>query len=352
MHAIRHHRTARITAWVVTVCVLATFIPFTAAEAEASRTVLLFPVLDESESGLKSLAGSLTDELQLAIDETTALSCTQFSAHSSLVRRAVAEGRLRQVDVEAAGTASPSMAIFLGNTLGFDKVVVASLQSYEIQEEPRQVKLIAAGQAYDVAENVDEATGDVIEEIIVDKAFGVAGTSAERAAYKGTNAPLTKEAIESAAYKAAMTLAGKAVGEQPEKREASDTWKWFLYALAVGLIIIGVNSTSDDGEQAPGPAEQPLAVKNLTLQPVQTNLRIHWEAPTATTLKRLHYQVWRNVDGAGFSLLDGQVDPNATSYTDINLLEGTHVYQYQVRVIYTNNEASDFKSTGALEYSR
>ncbi|MFO7945445.1 MAG: fibronectin type III domain-containing protein [Armatimonadota bacterium] len=352
MHAIRHHHTARITAWVLTVCVLATFIPFTAADTDASETVLLFPVLDESESGLKSIAGALTDELQLAIEETKALSCTQFSPHSSLVRRAVAEGRLRQVDVEAAEAASPSMAIFLGNTLNFDKIVIASIQTYEIQEEPRQVKIIAAGQAYDVAQNVDEATGDVIEEPVVDKAFGVAGTSAERAGYEGSNAPLTREAIESAAYKAAMTLAGKAVGQQPDKREASDSWKWFLYALAVGLIIIGINSMSDDAEPAAGPGEKPLPVRNLVIRELDTNLRIRWDPPTATTLTRLHYQVWRSVDGAGFSRLEGQVDPNASAYTDINMLEGTHIYEYRVRVIYTNNEASDFKTTGAHEFTR
>lgn len=352
MHAIRSHRSTRITAWFLSICVIGTLIPITTANAAQSQSVLLFPVIDESDSGLKSLAGNVTDELQLALDSTPVFACTQFSPHSPLVRRAVAEGRIRQVDVEAAATASPSLAIFMGNALGFDQVVLGSVQSFTVQEEPRQAKVIVSGQAYDVDANVDETTEEVIEEPVVLRAFGVSGTSEEKAGYKGSIAPLTSEAIRSAAYKAAMTLAGSPVTEAPKEKEEADSWKWIMYALALGLLVVGISNAGDDDDPEPGLAEQPEPVRNLTLQQLQTNIRVRWDPPTTTTLERLQYQIWRQVDGQGFSLLDGRVDPDATFYTDAQTLEGTHTYQYRVRVIYTNTDVSEFRTTGNLSFTR
>jgi hypothetical protein len=353
MHDIRRHRTTRIASWILTICVIGTLIPISTAGAAESQSVLLFPVLDESDSGLKSLAGDVTDALQLALDSSQALAATQFSPHSPLVRRAVAEGRLRQVDVEAAETASPGLALFIGNALDFDQVVLATVQSFNVEDDPKQVKLILSGQAYAVDDNINAGTGDVVDEPVVLRAFGVAGTSEAKAGYKGSIAPLMKEAVRSGAYKAAMTLAGQPVGEAPAKKDrGQDTWKWIMYALALGLLVAGISNAGDDDDPEPGPEEDALPVRNLTLNPFQTNIRVRWDPPTATTLDRLVYQVWRQVDGQGFSLLDGQVDPNATFYTDAQTLDGTHTYQYRVRVIYTNSEASVFKTTGNLQFTR
>ncbi len=332
---------------------LASLIPvsFAATAEPGTRSVLVFPVLDESESVQASIAYKATASLQMAIDAQADFAASRFSPHSALVMRAVSEGRLRQIDVEAGETASASLALFIGNVLGMDYVVISSVQSFDIQEEPRQAKIILSGQAYEVKGNVDEATGEVVEEPTVYRAFGVSGNSQERAHYTGSDSPLIAEAMRDAAYKAAKTLAGKPTEYQPVAREKSKSWKWLLYALAVGVLIIAVNNSSTPAAP-PGAAAQAKPVTNLYLTQMQPNIRLTWNPPTGTTLTILKYEIWRSVDGGTFSLLSDNIGPAVTQYTDTATLSGRYIYQYRVRVVYTNSETSQYTLSGALAFTR
>ena len=353
MHAIRKRGISRTISFLVAFCMLTSLIPisFASAAETGTRSVLIFPVLDESESGNTGIDYKATASLQMAVDAQAEFAASRFSPHSALVIRAVSEGRLRQVDVEAGETASASLALFIGSVLGMDYVVISSVQSFDIEEEPRQVKIILSGQAYEVKGNVDEATGEVVEEPTVYRAFGVSGNSQARAHYTGSDSPLIAEAIRDAAYKAARTLAGIPVEYQPAAKGKSKAWRWLLYALAVTVLIIAVNNSTSSDAPA-GVAEQAKPVTNLYLTELQTNIRLTWNPPTGTTLTRLKYQIWRSVDGGGFSLLSDNVGPAETQYTDTSTLPGRHIYQYRVRVMYTNSETSQYTHSGSLAFTR
>ena len=357
MYAITRRSSHRTISLLLTACMVAVLLlPVnisSAAQADV-KTILVFPVLDESDSGIERLDYRITSALHMAIDAQRGFAATRFSAHSPLVRRAIGEGQLRQVDVEAGEMADAGLALFLGGVLEFDYVVIANLKSLEIQDEPYQVKAVLSGQAYQVKGNVDEATGDVVDDdnLTVFRAFGVTGTSRTFAHYSGSDKPLISEAVKAAASQAARTLAGEPVGKQPlARRPKSTSWKWLLYALAVGVLVIGI-SNSSGGKAAPGPAEQAKPIANLSLQPLQTNIQLMWDPPTGTTLQILRYEISRQVDSGGFSILPSSVGPGATGYTDTNTLEGRHAYQYRVRVLYTSGDASEYKLSGALWFTR
>ncbi len=357
MYAITRRSSYRTISLLLTACMVASLLlPMSVSSVAQgeTKTILVFSVLDESESGVEGLDYRVTSALHMAIDAQTGFAATKFSAHSPLVRRAVAEGRLRQVDVEAGDMADAGLALFLGGVLEFDYVLIANLKSLEIQDEPRQVKAVLSGQAYQIKGNVDEATGDVVDEdkLTVFKAFGVTGTSKTFAHYTGSDKPLISAAVKAAAAQAARTLAGEPVGVQPvTKRTKSKSWKWLLYAIALGVLVIGVNN-SGDAVPPPGPAEQAKPITNLTLQPLQTNIQLMWDPPTGTTLQILRYEISRQLDGGGFSILPSSGGPNETGYTDTNTLTGRHAYQYRVRVLYTSGQASDYKYSGNLWFTR
>ncbi len=353
MYGLRKGRRFRTISVLVALSMLLSLVPVSVAGAAGSgaKPVLVFPVLDESQSGVRGVSDDATAALHMAIDAQAEFAASKFSAHSPLVRRAVSEGRLRQVDVDAGETASQSLALFIGKVIGAEYVVISSVQSLDIQEAPRQVKVILSGRAYEVEGNVDEATDEAVQEPTVYRAFGVAGTSQPRANYTGSDAPLVAEALRDAAYKAAKTLAGKPTTEEkPTRREPSKSWKWLLYALGVGVLMIAVNN-SDSPSAGAGPAALAKPVTNLSLQELQTNIRLTWDQPTGTTLQVLYYEVWRQIDGGGFSKLYS-VAAGQTEYTDTETLDGRHAYQYRVRVLYTNSAASEYKYSGNLWFTR
>ena len=358
MHAIRTQNTTRSICLFLIVALLMTVAPVGLVMAapgsdEGTSSVLVFPVLDESESGIEGLGHKATIALEGAINNQDGFSATRYSKHSALVGRAVSEGRLREVDVEAGETAAKGLALFIANVLGMDYVVLASVQSVDIDEEGQGAKVILSGQSYAVKGNVDEVSGEVVEDPAVHKAFGVAGESSPRAGYEGSAGPLISEAMRGAAHKAAATLAGKPaadVAPRAEKR-GSSLGKWLPYIIIVGALALGVASANKDDAE-PGPAEQAAPVTNLSIEGLQTNIRLTWNAPTGTTLDILRYEIWRNVDGAGFSILPVTVGPDAVGYTDTGVLTGTHTYQYQVRVLYTSGVASAYKYTGSLTFTR
>jgi hypothetical protein len=353
MYGIRRRSSVRTISLALTLCMVSSLIPIGLAGAQptAVKSVLVFPVLDESESGYQDLDTRATSALEIAINGCQAFAASKFTRHSPLVMRAVSEGRLRQVDVEAAEVASKDLALFLGHELGFDYILIASLQSFEMTTEPRQANVILSGQMYAVRGNVDEATGDAIAEPTVFRAFGVKGTSSPRADYEGSENPLISEALRDAGHKAALSLSGEPLESIPTADKDTKRWRWIMYALAVGALAIGVNNASSS-PAAPGPAEQVRPVANLYLQPLQTNLKLTWNEPTGTTLQVLRYEVSRNVDGGSFSILSSNLGPGSTGFTDISTLSGRHVYQYRVRVLYTDGRASAYTYSGAIAFTR
>ncbi|HCU34030.1 MAG TPA: hypothetical protein DGT21_00895 [Armatimonadetes bacterium] len=358
MHAIRTQNTTRSICLFLIVALLMTIAPVGLVMAapgsdEGTASVLVFPVLDETESGIEGLGHKATIALESAINNQKGFSATRYSKHSALVGRAVSEGRLREVDVEAGETAAKGLALFIANVIGMDYVVLASINSVDIQEDGQAAKVILAGQSYAVKGNVDEASGEVVEEPKVDKAFGTAGESSPRAGYEGGPGPLISEAMRGAAHKAAATLAGKPPTDVTPKAQQRGTGmgKWLPYIIAVAVLALGVASANKN-DPAPGPAEQATPITNLSIEGLQTNIRLTWNAPTGTTLEILRYEIWRNVDGAGFSILPVTVGPDAVGYTDTGVLTGTHTYQYRVRVLYTSGVASEYKYTGNLTFTR
>lgn len=358
MYAIRKQNTTRSICLFLVAAVLMTVAPIglvAAAPAPAgeTETVLVFPVLDESASGIEGLGHKATMALQSAIDAREEFSATRYSVHSPLIERALSEGRLREVDVEAGETAGAELAIFIGAVLEMDYVVVGSVQSTDVQEDGQSAKVILRGQAYAVKANVDKATGDVVKEIRVHKAFGAAGESSPRAGYGGGSGALISEAMRGAAHKAALTLAGEPATDAPKERAGGKGGanKWLIYGVLVLALALGVSSANKDDAE-PGVAEQARPVTNLSIEELQTNIRLTWDAPTGTTLEILRYEMDRNVDGAGFSTIPVTVGPGAVSYTDTATLTGTHTYQYRVRVLYTSGVASEYKYSGTLNFTR
>jgi hypothetical protein len=353
MYGIRRRSSVRTISLALALCMVSSLIPISLVSAEPApvNSVLVFPVLDESESGYEDLDTRATSAIEIAINGRPEFAASKFTRHSPLVMRAVSEGRLRQVDVEAAEIASKDLALFLGHELGFDYVLIASVQSFELDSEPSQANVILAGQMYAVKGNVDEVTGEAIAEPTVFRAFGVKGTSAPRAEYAGSHNPLISEALRDAGHKAALTLAGEPLDTVAPADKSTKQKQWLIYVLAVAALVIGVNNASSS-PATPGPAEQAKSVSNLYLQPLQTNIQLTWNEPTGTALQVLRYEVSRNVDGGSFSVLTSNLGAGSTRYTDINTLSGRHVYQYRVRVLYADGQASAYAHSGAIAFTR
>jgi len=68
---------------------------------------------------------------------------------------------------------------------------------------------------------------------------------------------------------------------------------------------------------------------------------------TATTLTVARYQIERLVDNPPFSRI-AQRPAGTTNYLDYDLVNGTHTYQYRIRVVYTNGALSPYANFGAL----
>ena len=343
MTAIRSSKLARPVSILLMAAMMALSLPVgfvTPAEAQAvAGMLLLFPVLDRSDGSYPDAADRMTSALQMAIAEATGLRCAEFSASSPMVRRAVKEGQIRSVDVEAE-VADPVKAIQIGYALGVDEVCLAMITSITVQEEPRRFEVVLAGQTYDVASNVDLESRQVVEKPVVSSSFGVSGQSLERAGYTGSDSPLLHEAIKKAAWKAAQVLAGKPAAEMAgvARKRSSNTWKWII----AGLIVAGLAMAAHDSTSHPATGYSPDAVAPvpLSMDIEPTSIRLHWQAPPGTSLVVLRYQIQRAVNGTAWNFIDnGNVDANDTSFADFNVT-GSNTYAYRIRAQYTTSGPS------------
>ncbi|MFO7945806.1 MAG: fibronectin type III domain-containing protein, partial [Armatimonadota bacterium] len=103
------------------------------------------------------------------------------------------------------------------------------------------------------------------------------------------------------------------------------------------------------GNDLAPPESAPNPVTNLRVNPLQTSIQLNWDPPIGTSLNVLRYEIWRSVDGTGFVLVAG-VGAEEDEYIDTNTLSGQHVYQYRVRVVYTNSEVSADKYSTAIVF--
>jgi len=323
------------------------------AEAQAQdRLLLLFPVLDRSDSGYEDVGSRATDYLQMAMSEVAGLRVAEFSRTSPMVLRAVEEGQIRSVDLESEVT-DPVTAIQMGYALGADEVCMASVISVDTSADPLQVEVLLNGSCYDVHENVDPATLQIAERPKASNTFGVTGRSREREGYVGSLPPLLREALRDAAHKAAQELAGKPAeemaAEEDEKRD-SKGWRWALALLLVVGLVIAANSGGDGDAGAPVPGALAPQPERLEIEP--SAIRLFWNPPN-TTLAILRYDIQRSTDnGATWNPApgsQGNIQADDVNFADFDVNEGVS-YRYQIRTQYTASGPSPWAQFESVEF--
>lgn len=314
----------------------------TAEAQDTDRLLLLFPVLDRSDSGYEDVAARATDYLQIAMSEVAGLRVAEFSRTSPMVLRAVEEGQIRTVDLETDVT-DPVTAIQIGWALGADEVCLATVSSIETSAEPMQVEVLLNGMCYSVGDNVDATTMQVAERPTPGNTFGVTGTSLVREGYEGTVPPLVREALRDAARKASQVLAGMPAEEMAAERPARGDkgWRWALALLIVAGLVLAADS-DDDGVGGPVAAAVAPAPLRLEIEPAA--IRMFWNAPNST-LTVLRYDIQRSTDnGVTWNPApgsQGNVEADDTSFADFDVDEGV-TYLYRIRAQYTTAGPSPF----------
>lgn len=353
MNAIRSHHVSRRICFALVFVMLTGFMPvglLGAFAQQAPKTVLIFPLVNNAETAPCDIAERATNALTLAVSDAPCLDAMQFSSTSPSVRRAVSEGRVRQVDVEE-GTHDLATALVIGAALQADYIVMGGVQSFTRKDTPCGVEIILSGQMYEVACNIDPATAEPIASPKVYKAFGVSGGSVVRAHQVANDVLMIQEALRDAALKAAAALSGQtAVVVCAAPKCKSGGYKWVLLALLLGGLALGVSNGGGGG--GGGTSTQALPPKNITLTENSPAITINWQEPTGTTLTVLRYQIERAIDGGPFQRIDpGTLGPGTTSFNDFGTITGTHTYQYRLRTVYTNLAVSPFALSGALVFT-
>lgn len=348
MNAIRtHHLTRKLCMLLVAIFVGTTLPLGLCAAAGDTKSVLVFPLANATEGGPAALGEMAAGALTLALGDTKGLEGVEFSASSPSVRRAISEGRIRQVDVEEPqGDLATCLAI--GLALKADYIVLGNIQSLVKKDNPVGVDVMLAGQMYEVAANVNPDTKEPVAEPKVAKAYGASGSSMVRARNNASEETLILEALRDAAAKAAAALAGQEAGvpSRSAKRVSGD-YKWVLLGLLIGGLALAANSSNGGGAVGPSPEATPPT--NVVLQPLDGALRLTWEAPRGTTLTVLRYEVARSINGGSWASVDGGLlDGSRTSFDDVPPIAGTVDLQYRIRVRYSSGDFSAWVPTPVL----
>jgi hypothetical protein len=353
MNAIRSHYLIRRTCLALVFVMLTSLLPMgllSSACAQERKTVLVFPLQNSAENAPLELGRRATSALTMAISDMPAFDAIQFSTTSPSVRRAVSEGRVRQVDVEE-GAGDLATSLVIGAALQVDYVVTGAVQSFT-RSDSGAIELLLSGQMYDIASNINPATGEPIAEPQALKAFGVSGASVTRVREGVSEDSAIQEAVRDAAAKAAATLSGRAdvVAIAAKKREGGN-YKWVLFALLLGALALGVNN--GNGSPAPSASADALPPRNIVLEENQSAISISWSPPTGTTLTLARYFIERAIDGGPFQRIDqNTVGASATFFNDYGTIAGRHTYQYRMQAFYTNNTVSPYAVSGALTVTR
>lgn len=355
MNSIRTHRHMRRLSLAIAVVMVMSLVPVTLGPAfgdGASKSVLVFTLDNAAEGAPADIGRSAATALSLAISDLPGFEAVQFSTTSATVRRAVSEGRLRQIDIEDESRDLGS-SLTIGKALGVDYILVGSVRSLERRDDPTSIDVMLSGQVYDVAASVDPDTGEPVAEPKVDTAFGASGSSMARTRYTGSDLPLIREALDDAAAKAAQALAGRvpedAVTAKP--RKSSSTYKWVLLGLLVAGLALAANNS--DGGGGGGSSPEAFPPRNVVVEDQDGAVRLTWDEPTGTTLTLLRYEIYRATDGGAFGRIDaGDVMAGTTFFNDYSTLTGSHIYQYRMRALYTSGDASPYAVSGAVNVTK
>jgi len=243
-------------------------------------------------------------------------------------------------------------SLVIGAALQVDYVITGSVQSFT-RKDTGIIEIILSGQMYEVASNINPATGEPCAEPKVFRAFGVSGASCSRASQACYEGPMVGEAVRDAAAKAAAVLSGctPVVDISSGRKSVSSGYKWVLFALLLGAVALAVNN--GNGNASGGSTGAALPPTDLRTEESQGAIILTWRAPTGTTLTLLRYQIERSVDGSAFQRIgSGAVGASATSFNDFNTLVGRHTYQYRIRAVYTSNQVSPYAISGAIIVTR
>ena len=348
MSLIRSHKfTGAISVFLV-VAMVGAIVPWNARPAVAGgvpTTALLFAVADNSGSNVTGLAEMATNRIQVAMGKIEGLEVTEFHRSSPLVRRAVSEGRLLPIHMEA-GVGDVPGAIIVGHTLGVEAIILATVKSVDAQMPPRRISLTLAGEYYLVGASYDEAAGQPIAAPQPEKSFVVTGTSRPRANYTGSDRPLVREALGDAASKFAQVIGGTPVSQlaaeyaQPRK---TSKMKWLGPLMIVGLLVVALSNSGGDGDGAVTPADAP---RPLRVEVDVNAIRLDWRwdgwqssvPPYPPTL--LCHEIERSMDGGAWGRIDnGVCGKERTSWPDYDVVAGNN-YSYRIRAVYTDQSVS------------
>lgn len=354
MSSIHRSRHARTVSLVVVCCMVLPLLPWVTPGAQAQpagRTVLLFPIADESSSGLIGLSKMATEALQKAVDTLPGYECTEFSRTSPLVRRAASEGRVLPTQIEAA-TVTPREAVAIGYALNVDSVIVASIQSYRSSLSPRSVEVILSGRSYDVKPNynIDADEARPSEELTISQGFGVVGTSRKLPGYQGASERmLAREAVADAAARAAQVLSGASISDiskpTPPPKKKNTAMRTLGILAVIGLLAWAVSSSGGDSDLGPSPEARPPRTLPLGVEGTDT-IRVSWEPPSGTSLTVLRYQLQRSVGGGAWTYFgvgagSSSIPAGTTQFPDFEVTSGTS-YAYRIRAVYTNSKVSEW----------
>ncbi len=311
-----------------------------AAAEPLAKTVLALPVTDESDQkNLAEAVDRLTSALALAGQEVPEVDLEVFSDNSPTVRRALADGALRQADLEAPKDATT--ALIIGKALRVDSVVLVSVQSLTFSGKTRQAEIAVTGTEYRVSANVDPDTGQIAAEP-KGAAFGVSGVAKSPGKKSQDQPALVRAAAMNAAYKVLSVLAGKSAevyaerGAAPKKK--SNAWAW----VAVALVAVGLGIVAARGGHETAAPTNGLVPTRISAQATKGQIRLSWVPPTTTEKTIYKYQVQRSVNGGAFQLVDNnQLGQTATSFTDFGVTAG-QAYVYQIHVLYTDGTITDW----------
>jgi hypothetical protein len=309
-----------------------------AAAAPGVKTVLAFPAVDDSDAGnLADVAARVTSALALAGQDVRDIDLEVFSPTSPMVRRALADGSLRTVDVEAPKDANN--ALIIGQAFGVDSVALLGVESLKISGEPRTAEIAVLGTEYMVAGNVDADTGAVVAEP-KGNTFGVSGIAKGRQGATGDDEALTRLAAKDAAFKILHVLSGKSAeeyveqGAQPKKR--SNLWRWVAIAIVVGALTA---ATISSNKEKAGPTTDDTIPTRRSARATTDGIRLTWAAPASPKVI-FKYEIQRSADGGVFVRIDNdKLGPDATLFTDFAIVAGT-AYVYQIRALFTDGTSS------------
>jgi hypothetical protein len=289
----------------------------------------------------------VSDELVLGITGKPGLEGVDYSAISPVVRRAISEGRILPAQIETPPQ-TPAAAVALGHALQVDAVLQVTIDSMVITEYPKQAKVSLSGELYDVAANFNPQTGEAAATPTAQRTFKVVGASSPVANYNGADSPLIHEAISDAVVLVSAAVAGEQPTVAPAHHKNNNTW--IAVVIVIGLVGVLVANVHNSSHAAAG-AFPPVPVsQNIEAGGVQ----LTWNAPAASGLTLLRYQIKRQIDGGPFQFIDGGlVGASATSYFDnlsTVLTPGEHSVTYQIAAVYTSQAVSPFATFSTVSF--